>query len=114
MICVLFFLLAAFIPYLSLSNGSTSTSAVMKPAQEKSGIFMCDFRVRQLGNVQRYTVQCSYSVNIPAHHVIEEGNVEPYLNLNGIVCGAVVVAIFGSFISTLIDKKDNQFKDQIL
>ena len=94
---VLFFLVMSFVPYVSLAqNASLGVFPNLK-----SGIVMCDFETRHQARIHSYVVQCTYSFEISNQSDI---GVTSCLVLNGFVCGAVVIALTGSLLSTLISK----------
>ena len=101
-ICILFFLLASFIPYFSLWQEQFASP---EPPKHHSGSFLCDFGVRQLGNVQRYTLQCTYSFENTVQINDSDQGINAYLTVNGIVCGAVVILSLGSLVSVFTLKK---------
>ncbi len=67
---------------------------------------LCDYKIRQLGNLQRYTVQCVYSVN---SNDIDTDKMYSAPEINVVVCAVVAVlqflhVLYTALISPLVNK----------
>ena len=83
---------------------STEDSQAAKPDQDDT--FLCDYKIRQMGNVHRHTVQCAFSIDTnEANH----NRMYTAPEINAVVCGVVALLqflhlIYTALISPLINE----------
>ena len=83
---------------------STEDSQAAKPDQDDT--FLCDYKIRQMGNVHRHTVQCAFSIDTnEANH----NRMYTAPEINAVVCGVVALLqflhlIYAALISPLINE----------